>query len=280
MKICNHSPCLFGKIKIWDEPFFDLDEIEQDLSQFRLDLIENLQIQVGQYYVKPPNPNTVLGKFIETIRFTTAYFNPPLELVKNFDFGIGECGYYYDIHIDSNGLTIGELCVQIEKLTLFLIDFEKQIESKLTEYYFELPHQRNFSQFQEISNFDLTIESEPFFFGLLSGSFKDMNDVLKKSSNEIIRDQINIIQPIFRFNIHSLLKFSDPIQYMQTPKYLENERFLEFHQIPNQAHQWRILARGVPIPVLCSLFDNSSAVSSIADKKPPIKKSARKQTTS
>ena len=128
MQMCSDSPCIFGKIKVWDEPIFDLDLIESNLGQFKADIIEKLKLQVAKLYIKPPNPNTILGKNVETIRFTTAYLIDNNDLIDKLDFGIGENGYYYDAKIKTNDLTIDKFCLQIGKLIEICNDLETKIQ--------------------------------------------------------------------------------------------------------------------------------------------------------
>lgn len=69
MNICKDDLSLFGKIKYCSLPLFDISKIESDLLLFKKYIMEKLNLELGHFYIKPPQPNTVLGRFIETIRF-------------------------------------------------------------------------------------------------------------------------------------------------------------------------------------------------------------------
>lgn len=255
MKICDQSPCLFGKIKIWDEPLFDIDQIEMNLSQFRLDLMDILSIKLSKFYVKPPNPNTVLGKFVETIRFTAAYFVPMPEILEKFELGFGENGYYYDVKIKSIDLSVPEFCKHLKEISTIIEKLESDIESKLIPYYFNFPEGHKRLYFQSISNFDLSFESDEYVFGLISGPLYNYYQELSESSEEIIPSYPNFVQSVVRFNIISQLQFKNPSQYMRHNKYMERERFVEIHNTPPLFNQWRIFARGASIKDICLLFE-------------------------
>jgi hypothetical protein len=260
---------------VGDDPFFDLEGIERNLSQFRLDLIDHLKVQLGKYYIKPPAPNTILGKLVETIRFTSGFFNPPQDLIETIEIGIGECGYYYDIHISPRELSVDEFMEKINLIQLRLNQLETDLETKLSKYYFPANPSKDRPPFQSISNIDLTIETPEDVFGLEKSPVFNIHPIVQEHSERVLPDFCNIVQPVFRFNIYSEAQFTDPVQFQRRSKYLERDRFVEIHRVPNHHSQWRIIGRGAPLTIFNPLLTNTRKI--IGDgKKNPAKNSAKK----
>lgn len=264
MKLCRNVPCLFGKIKYCRLPLFDIGKIEQNLPQFKEYLMNKLNLELSHFFIKPPQPNSVLGRNIETIRFLNGFFkNSELKNVKIIDkieMGFGENGYYYDIRLLATECRIQEFLEQIGAVLKSLEEFEKKIEHDLTEFYFVQKDPNNIKEILSISNFDITVEIDRGDkFPILPPNFTENIKTLEEESEPIIKGQNNKVQPAVRFQLYSEKMFTDPVTYGRAEKYLELDRFFEMQQSLDDANKWRFVARGIPVYALMNfmkLFQN------------------------
>ncbi len=226
LEIIQNSPFLFGKIKIWEQPIFDLSEIRNQGLNFKINLEEILDMKLSKSFIKPPHPSTILGKLKETIRFDFGVFNSDEipAIFKKIGFGFGERGYFYDVHMKNGSYEFEDFKKQIEKLYGIIEVFEKKMENALENYY--LPYDFELEQLQvsEISNFDMMIQIEKSFLSQFTPILSEINNIVEESSEPIISGKNNVVFPKFKFELISQSLIDEPPLYARTEKFLDVQR--------------------------------------------------------
>ena len=257
MKIIQNSPFLFGKIKIWEQPIFDLIEIENQGSDFKIYIEEIMDLTLSKSFIKPPHPRTILGKLKETIRFDFGIFNSKEipAIFKKIGFGFGERGYYYDVHLKSGYYEFEDFKTQLESLYEIIEVFESKIENKLEDYYLPYDFELNQLQVTQISNFDMTIQFEKSILSQFAPIISEINNIVEESSEPIINDKKNVVFPKFQFNLISQSLIDEPPLYAKTEKFLDIQRNFIINSIIPQKNIWQFVARGIPIKIIIKTLE-------------------------
>jgi hypothetical protein len=254
IKFVENTGLLFGKIKYWQNPVFDLDKL-YDFDYVRDYLQEELSLELAPIYAKPPQRGTVLGDIKHTIRTNYALFldNSVPSLFKNLEFGFGECGYYYDIKLNSVEIDLLDFKKEIELICNLVRKFEKTIEHGISEFKFrDLMEQANP---HIISNFQATISLENDY---LKDKFDFINNIvslIQNNNDRISANTKNLIFTNISFNIinETLIKSPQYLKEQNIP--LVKERFFNIQKMLSEDSNWRFNSRGIPISTIISIFD-------------------------
>ncbi|MHA1857475.1 MAG: hypothetical protein ACTSXY_12660 [Promethearchaeota archaeon] len=257
MKIVQNSPFLFGKIKIWEQPIFDLIEIKNQSLDFKIDLEEILDLSLSKPFIKPPHPRTILGKLKETIRFDFGIFNSNQipRIFKKIGFGFGERGYYYDVYMKNGSYEFEDFKNQLESLYEIIHDFESKIENDLENYYFPYDFDLNQLQITEISNYEMMIQFEKPFLHQFAPILSEISNIVEESSEPIIYNKKNISFPRLQFNIISQSLIDEQPLFAKSEKFLENSRNFIINSINPKKNIWQIVARGIPIKIMIKTLE-------------------------
>lgn len=257
LKIIHNSPFLFGKIKIWEQPIFDLIEIENQGINFKIDIEEIMDLTLSKSFIKPPHPRTILGKLKETIRFDFGVFNSNEipAIFKKICFGFGERGYYYDVHLKNGFYELEDFNAQLGSLYEIIEVFESKIENDLENYYLSYDFEINQLQVTEISNFDMTIQFEKAILSQFAPFLSEINNILEESSEPIINDKKNIVFPKFQFNLVSQSLIDEPPLYARKEKFLDFQRNFIINSIIPKKNIWQFVARGIPIKIIIKTLE-------------------------
>ena len=260
MEIIQNSPFLFGKIKIWEQPIFDLLEIRNQGLDFKIKLEEIMDMTLSKSFIKPPHPSTILGKLKETIRFDFGVFNSDEipTIFKKIGFGFGERGYFYDVHMKNGSYKFEDFKNQIEKLYEIIKVFETKIENALENYY--LPYDFELDQLQvtEISNFDMMIQNEKSFLSKFAPILSEISNIVEESSEPIISGISNVVFPKFKFELISKSLMDEPPLYARTEKFLDVQRNFTINSIIPKKNIWQFSARGIPIKIILKTLEKIS----------------------
>lgn len=260
MKIQTECPNLFGKIKLWHHPIFDLSIMRKNLALFRSVLESKLELKINAPFIKPPDPRTVLGRKHPTIRFehivpyikTDVQNENPLSFLDHIDLGFGESGYYFDLYLSISNLSIDNITETNEVLFKFIQNFENIIEFNLNE--FQLGPIKDDNQKWEISNLDITVLDEDQDLIKKFDFLNSLLEIVNNNSEVIIRNSINIPIPEIRLKWHSELLFKDRYLFNRSEKYLENNRYLHIVPCKPNMNSWNINSRGLTIDGVFNLL--------------------------
>ena len=250
MKIIQESPFIVGKIKVWHNPFYRIEDFGPNRNEIKEILEDELNCKTDMPYYKKPHPNTVLGKKHPTFRFEfiTLLDEGLNGIVEHLNLGFGQNGYYYDIIIcdrDFNGEIWEDFFMKIKQIISLI---EKTLETKFPDFNYSKNHQNHLNW--EISNLDLTFDDND---NLINNNFPELKILTKKIKERqeyISKDHENLIFPEINLNIDSNFRFSNPILFQRSEKYLEDERRLVLRLVPPNENTWNISSRGIPFDIL------------------------------
>lgn len=249
MKIIDRVPFLFGKIKIWDTPVFDLGFMESDLLVFKEKVEAGCGMELDHPYVKPPDPKTFLGKNKETIRFDHGVFHGPdqPDLLHRIEFGFGECGYFYDVHMNASEMEYTRFQEELNELISIINTLEKNIETNLDECYFKSGLRLQGMPCEHVSNFDMTVEVGTSMYSKYLTDVLSMASIIKEGAERIVPDAYNVIVPMLKFEIASEMMYRHPPMYARHEKRLPDDRFLVLYPVVPRDNIYQIASRGIDI---------------------------------
>lgn len=250
LKILKESTFIIGKIKIWNNPQFVIEKFGPNADKIKNILEKELDCSTDLPYYKKPHINTILGKFHPTFRFEFIKMdeNSFEEVIEHVNFGFGQNGYYYDIHIKTDECNKEKWGIICEKVINFSKIIEKTAERKFIEFSYNdnLHNTENW----EISNFDLTFEDANGFINKKFPEFKPLIQRILGNQERISLGYENIIFPELYLNIDSIFHIDNPILYKRSEKFLERDRRLAIRLIPPNDNIWNISSRGIPFEIL------------------------------
>lgn len=252
MEIIQNTPFLFGKIKIWEQPIFDLLKIINQGLDFKINLEDLMDMTLSKSFIKPPNPRTILGKLKETIRFDFGVFNSDEipAIFKKISFGFGERGYFYDVHLKNDTYEFEDFKTQIENLYEIINDFEKKIEGSLKNYYLPYDFELEKLKFTEISNFDMMIQIDKAIISQFAPILSEISNIVEESSEPIISGKNNVVFPKLKFDLVSQSLIDEPPLYARKEKFLDVQRNFTINSIIPMKNIWQFAARGIPIKII------------------------------
>ena len=263
MKTITNTPFIFGKIKIWSQPVFDLEELGSNPNLKNL-LEERLNVTLSKCFIKSPNPKSVLGKIKETIRFDYGIINEPdiPKLFNHFYMGFGERGLFYDVHLNHLDIDAGALIQSLQTIDDMIQKIFQILESDIPEIYFNGITSINDIECWEINNFECTFNISPENFLTLFPGMMKMHNLVQECTNEITRTSKNTILPKLQFDILSNLMIKNPPLFHKAEKYLPRERFFIFDQVNPEGDIWKISSRGIDFQGFISILKLLGGISS------------------
>jgi hypothetical protein len=259
IEVTDDVDFLFGKIKYWRKPIFDLQKIES-FPRIREYLSEKLNINPPKPYIQKPKKGTVLGHIKETIRFNNVKVesdNPKiLQLVDDIALGFGEKGFYYDVNLRLKAIPLREIKQEFTPIFKWFQNFEIKIKQELEHFYISgYPEDdRYYQEENEISNFQISVlldekMNEHLVF------LNSINSIISEHSNKILDQGRNFALPRLKFDILNENIFNSVETYRRKAKPLFNKRFFSFEKILSKENRWLIRSRGIPLKGVISIIE-------------------------